>query len=129
GRDNTSLPLNLYHWLLLRTAGWDELAVRLPAIAAGLIALIALPLGVRKIVGDRAALIFAFLLAIAPFPIFYSRFSRAYSIVMLLSFLALVMAHRWLATGDRRSAAGFIAAGTLGAYTHPLAAIVVAVPF
>ncbi len=128
-KDNTSLPLNLYHWTLLHTVGWSELTIRLPVIMAGLLGLILMPLAVRKTLGDRVSLVFAFLLAVAPFAIFYSRFSRAYVVVMLFGFLSLLYAHRWLSTGERRSATGFLAAGTIASYTHPLAAIVVVVPF
>ncbi len=128
-RDNTSLPLNIYHWVLLHTAGWNEFTIRLPVILAGLLGLVLMPLAARNVVGDRTARIFAALLAIAPFAIFYSRFSRAYGITLLLSFLALLSAHRWLATGDRRAVRGFLATGTIAAYFHPFAAIVIAVPF
>ncbi len=128
-RDNTSLPLNIYHWILLHTAGWTELTIRLPVILAGLLGLVLLPGAARRALGEPTALIFAFLLAIAPFAIFYSRFSRAYSIVLLLGFLALFSAHRWLSTGDRRAARGFLSTGTVAAYFHPFAAIVVVAPF
>lgn len=128
-RDNTSLPLNVYHWILLHTAGWTELTIRLPVILAGLLGLVLLPGAARRALGERTALFFAFLLAIAPFAIFYSRFSRAYSIVLLLGFLALLSAHRWLSTGDRGAARAFLSTGTIAAYFHPFAAIVVAAPF
>lgn len=128
-KDNTSLPLNLYHWLLLRTVGWSEAGVRLPVLLAGVLGLILMPLAARRIAGDRASLFFAFLLAISPFAIFYSRFSRAYSIILLLGFLALLEAHRWLTTGERGARRRFAVLGLLAAYAHPLAVVALTVPF
>jgi len=128
-KDNTSLPLNIYDWLLLHSFGWSEIGIRLPVLLGGLLGLVLLPLAFRKIAGDRAALIFAFLLAIAPFAVFYSRFSRAYVVIMLLCYLALIFAHRWLTTGEGRAATGMVILGTLAVYSHPLSVIVVAVPF
>jgi hypothetical protein len=128
-KDNTSLPLNVYHWVLLHTAGWSELTIRLPVILAGILGLLAMPLAARPLAGDRTALFFAFLLAASPFAVFYSRFSRAYAIILLLGFLSVVAACRWLSSGERRQRRRFVLYGLFAAYTHPLAAVSLAVPF
>ena len=128
-KDNTSLPLNVYHWALLHTAGWSEAGIRFPVIAAGIASLILLPLAARRHLGDRGALFFAFLLAVSPFAVFYSRFSRAYGPVLLLGFLAILAATRWLSTGERRSRRWFLALGLAAAYFHPLAAVTLLAPF
>lgn len=119
--DYSSPPLNLYSLLLYHTFGWSELALRLPALAAGLAALVVLPLSIRKILGERVALLLAFLLAISPFLIFYSRFFRAYSPVVLLAFCAVLLFERWWATRGWRYAAGFVVGGALASYLHPAA--------
>ncbi len=129
GKDNTSLPLNVYDWLLLHTAGWSEFTLRLPVVLAGLLGLVIMPLALRKIAPERTAAIFAFLLAIAPFAIFYGRFSRAYVLTMLLAYLALLSGRRWLSGGENRAGYAFLFTGTLAVYAHPLSVVAVAAPF
>ncbi len=82
-----SIPCSLYRRLCLVTIGWDEVILRLPSLGAGIAALILCPWSVRRIFKDRAAGLFAFLLAVSPLLIYYSRYSRVYSVTMLLQFL------------------------------------------
>jgi hypothetical protein len=126
--DNTSVPLNIYNLALFHSFGWSELTVRLPAILAGLLSLIALPLLVKNVFNDRVALIFACLLAIAPFLIFYSRFARAYSFVTLCCFSALLLSHQWLTTGKVRYAIGFVVVGAFAICAHLLSLVAVFMP-
>jgi predicted membrane-bound mannosyltransferase len=126
---NAGVVLNLYNWLIYRGFHLSELALRLPSIAAGLAGLVLLPLAVRKVLGEGAALAFAFLLAVAPFLIFYSRFARSYSLAALLCLAALLAGNAWLATGRRRYAAGFILAGILAVYVHLFSVVTLFVPF
>ncbi len=122
---NSSTPLNLYRLFLLRSFGWSELALRLPDVLAGLLGLILFPLLLKKIFNERMALAFALLLAISPFMIFYCRFARSYSIMMLLCFWALLLFHQWLVTGKNRHIIGFVITGSLAIYTHPLSIITI----
>jgi hypothetical protein len=126
--DNTSLPFNVYDLALLHVFGWSELAIRLPVILAGLASLVILPLLVKKVFGERVALIFACLLAIAPFLVFYSRFARAYGFVALCCFSALLLFHQWLTTGKLRCAIGFVMAAAVAIVMHLLSVIAVFAP-
>jgi hypothetical protein len=126
--DNASLPLALYNLAVYHLFGWSEFTLRLPLILAGLLSLVGLPLLVRKNFNERVALIFASLLALSPFLIFYSRYARAYGLVMLLCFAAWFWFCAWLTTGKRPYAAGFALAGILAVYSHPAALVAVAVP-
>jgi hypothetical protein len=101
----------------------------MPAIVAGLLTLVIPALLVRKIFSPRVSLIFASLLAIAPFLIFYSRYARAYSWVALLCFLALLCAYLWLLTGNLKYAVAFVITGALAVYAHLWAIVAVTVPF
>ena len=83
--NNSSPILTAYTLLLYRTLGISEMLLRIPVVLAGLASLIILPWSVKKIFGTRVALIFSALLAISPFLIFYSRFFRAYILIMLFS--------------------------------------------
>ncbi len=116
--DNSSPLFNFYRLFLYRTIGWSEFMLRLPAILAGISSLLILPFLIRKQINNRAALIFALLLAISPFSIFYSRFSRAYSLAMLLCFWALILFYQWIISAKRGYAVGFIVIGGMAVYAH-----------
>jgi uncharacterized membrane protein len=126
---NSSLPLNLYNLALYHSIGWSELTVRLPVMLAGLLSLVALPLLIKRVFNERVSLVFACLLAIAPFLIFYSRYDRPYGLAALLCFSALLLSQQWLATGRRRYAAGFVMTGLLAIYATLFSIVAVAMPF
>ena len=127
--DNTSLLLNFYDLALYHYLNWSEFTLRLPVILAGLLSLLLLPVLVGKVFNARVAILFAFLLAIAPFPIFYSRYARAYGFVILFGFAALLWFHLWLATGKPRNAVAFGVSGLLAIYAHLFSMLVVFIPF
>ncbi len=116
--DNSSPLFNFYRLFLYHSIGWSEFMLRLPAILAGISSLLILPILIRKQINNRAALIFALLLAISPFSIFYSRFSRAYSLAMLLCFLAIFLFYQWIISAKRGYAVGFIVMGGMAVYAH-----------
>ena len=114
----TSIPMNLYYKLLLDTVGWSELALRLPSLVAGIASLVLFPLWLRHAFAPRVVMLFAWLLAISPFLVFYSRYSRPYALVVLLTFTAIVAGWRWARSGSLRYAVGFALAGAAAAYLH-----------
>jgi uncharacterized membrane protein len=124
----TCIPLNFYTWLLGATTGWSELMLRLPSLVCGLLCVIVGPLLARKLVGTRRAVLLAFLLAICPTLIFYSRINRPYSAVALLGFAAVLVAARWMQSGRFCSALSFVIAGVLAIYFHLFAVVTVAAP-
>ncbi len=113
-----SIPYSLYRRLCLVTVGWDEVILRLPSLVAGILALIVGPWSVRRLFSDRAAGIFAFFLAVSPLLIYYSRYSRAYSVTMLLQFICVFSFYRWIATKNQRSKFVFIGSAALGVAFH-----------
>jgi hypothetical protein len=92
------------------------------------LSLVVLPLLVKNVFNECVALIFACLLAIAPFLIFYSRFARAYSFVTLCCFSALLLSHQWLTTGQLRYAIGFVVAGAFAICMHLFSMVAVFMP-
>ncbi len=121
--------LNAYLFLCYHGAGVSEWNMRLPLLSAGCAMVVILPLLVRKIVPERAGIIFSYLLAVSPFLVFYSRFSRTYILIPLLSFLGLIAAFRWASSGKRACAALFVLASTAAAYAHPSAVAMGAAPY
>jgi len=127
-RDNSTVPFNLYSWWLYQHAHWSEWTLRLPSIVAGLLGLVVLPWMLGTILGRRVAVVFASLLAVAPFLVFYSRFARAYSAAALLGFAVLLLSHQWLKSGRARDAVATVLVGTLAVYVHPASLVAVFVP-
>src|SRR4028118_1005904 len=71
------LPLaGFYRFLLDRGMGLSELWVRLPVLAFGLIALVAIPWIAERRVGRPAAQALAWLVALSPPLVLYSRIAR-----------------------------------------------------
>jgi hypothetical protein len=127
--NNSSLPLNLYNLALYHSIGWSELAIRLPVMVAGLVSLIVLPLQIKQVLHERVSIVFACLLAISPFLVFYSRYDRPYGLTTLFCFSALLFSQQWLSTGKLAYAAGFLVAGLFAIYTNLLSIVAVAMPF
>ncbi|MDA1043957.1 MAG: hypothetical protein O3C57_01910, partial [Verrucomicrobia bacterium] len=121
----TSIPLNLYAWLLLRSAGWSELILRLPSLVLGLACLLLGPLLAAPLIGRRASGMFALFIAVSPLLVFYSRLARPYSVVACLGFLSIIAAARWLQTGKLRHGVAYAICGLLSVYGHPFAAITI----
>jgi hypothetical protein len=116
----TSIPYNLYLRWLLEGIGWSEWTIRMPSLVAGIATVALAPLLLRRVIGERAALLAGGLLAVSPVLVFYSRYARPYSLVVLCVLVALVACRSWLATGSRRAAAALVAAGVFAAWLHVL---------
>jgi hypothetical protein len=76
GQSDYSIPLTLLYKMLAQTVGLTEMATRAPMLICGVGAIVALPLLTREYVGRPAAHTFAWLLAIAPFHVYFSRYAR-----------------------------------------------------
>ncbi len=124
----TCNPLNAYEYLLLKTTGWNEILLRLPSVAAGLLSLVVFPLFVRSAFNRRVTVIFAFLLAISPFLIFYSRYARPYSSVTLLGFTSIWALYKWATRRKTGYAALYVTSATLAIYFNFFAAVGVIAP-
>ena len=116
GATDHSIPLTLWDMLLERTVGLTELGMRLPSLAAGLAALVVVPGLVRPLVGAATATTLAWLLAIAPLHVFFSRLARPYEPATLLAFVALV---GLLRTTDERTPRGLRTAALVSALLAP----------
>jgi len=128
GASDHSIPLTLYDLLLERTVGLTELGMRLPSLLAGIASLVVLPWLVRDLAGLRASVVFAWLLAIAPLHVFFSRYARPYELAMLLCFVAVVACYRWLAGGGRRWQVAFVGCAIVAPWLLLVTLPVVATP-
>jgi len=98
GQADFSIPLALFYWLELKTIGLGEMEMRWPMMVAGIAAIAIFPAYVRRYLGEMTALVFAFLLAISPLLVIYSKTARPYSLTILLSMLAMAVFYRFAAS-------------------------------
>ncbi|MFH1965688.1 MAG: glycosyltransferase family 39 protein, partial [Acidobacteriota bacterium] len=95
GMADHCIPFTLLYEFLLNKLWISELMMRLPSITAGFLALLVVPLLLRRIIGNKAAVVTACLLSISPLHVFYSRIARPYALSMLLSFIAVRAFYFW----------------------------------
>jgi hypothetical protein len=124
GHADHSIPLTLFYKALAGSVGLDEVNMRIVQVACG-IALVGAGAWLmwRATLNGAATVLFAFLLAGAPFLILYSRFARPYAITTLLSVLVLAAIWRWRETRSPALAAAACAMAALSAWLHPLSAL------
>jgi len=94
--NDNCIPLTIYYRIMLDSIGLNEIIIRLPQLLSGILMLLIFPLIVKKLFNKRIALIFLFLIAISPLLIYFSRFSRPYSIVVFLSFISIFSFYLWI---------------------------------
>lgn len=104
--------------------GW----LRLPGLAAGLALIVVIPLLARRWLGQRGAVLLAWLLALSPSLVLYSRIVRAYSPLLVLTSVAGLAVVHWLARPGRRWALAYAVPAALAVFTHPVAAPSAAAP-
>jgi len=92
--------------------GLSEVLMRIPMLVCGIASLVLLPLFVRTWVGKGESILLAWLLAVAPMHVYFSRYARPYGIALLLGFTGVIAAFRWW-SGESRRWAVLFGAGTL----------------
>ncbi|MEA2691132.1 MAG: hypothetical protein QOJ16_519 [Acidobacteriota bacterium] len=128
-RDNC-IPLTaLYRFLLERGVPLSELVVRLPMLLCGLLALLVLPWVVARRVGPKIGHRFAWLLALSPLLVLYSRIARPYTPIVLFGFAATAAFETWWRTGRRGAAAVYVVCAALSVWFHLGTAPFVLAPF
>lgn len=106
-----------------------EWMLRLPILAAGVAILVLVPRWLAPRLGRPAAVGAAWMLALAPTAVYYSRIMRPYMLVALTACGAGGLFLRWWQKGDRRALAGYTALAGLTIYLHPVFAPFVLAPF
>ena len=124
GWSDYSIPLGMLDWYESRWFGLSETGMRLPMLACGLATLVALPLFVARSTSRATAALFAYLLAVSPLLVIYSRMARPYAITLLLGWIAHAVYHRYHAAprGEWRTGTAYALAAPLAIWLHPIAA-------
>jgi hypothetical protein len=124
------IPLTaLYKLLMMSGLPVTEMAVRLPVVLCGLVALLALPAAFVGRVSRRTVLAYRWLVAISPALVFYGRIARSYMPMVLFAFGAVMAFEAWWRTRSRRAGAAYVALGALALWFHLGAGPIVAAPF
>jgi hypothetical protein len=107
----------------------SEPVLRAPALLAGLALLVWAPLAVEGRLGARAAAFLAWLLALSPVLVLYSRIARPYLPIVLLGSLAAAAFLRCWERPSWRAGAAYVLAAALAVWLHLVALPFVAAPF
>jgi hypothetical protein len=124
------LPLaGLDRLVYLARGTLTETAVRLPVVLCGLAALLVAPWVVGRRLGRGVGLLFAWLFALSPLLVLYSRIARPYLPIVLFGFGATAAFEAWWRTRRPRYAAAYVLLGALAIWFHLGSAPLVAAPF
>jgi uncharacterized membrane protein len=125
------IPLTAYlHVLVLANVRLTETLVRLPGVLSGIALLVLLPWAVSRAFDRLTAQHLAWLLAISPSLIFYSRIARSYMPALFLGVAAAVCFYVWWSENPtRRIATGYVTLAALAAWFHLVALPFVLTPF
>ena len=124
GFSDHSIALAVYFRATMDTVGLSDLPLRAPFLLAGLLAVVVIPWGVRKHAGTFAAGTLAWLLALSPILIFYSRTARPYAVTLLAAWGGALAFLEWWTAGGKRWAAIFFACAVLTGWL-----LVIVLPF
>ncbi len=114
------MPLTAFaHLLIVCGVPLTELLCRLPAVIAGLAALVALPLLARRAIGWPGAVALAWLVAISPSLVYYSRIARPYILLVLLGTAAAAAFWRWWRRGGAGAATAYVLCAGAVVWFHP----------
>lgn len=129
GNSDHSIPLALLYEIEYHTVGLSEVLMRWPMLLAGCLTLVLIPHMLRHWMNRPERLLLAALLAISPLLIYYSRFARPYSLLVLLESGALVMAWHWWQSRQTKYAIAWVLLASLSAWLNLPAIIIVTSPF
>ena len=118
GGNDHSIGLGACAWLLMRIVTLDETLLRLPSLLAGLALPMVVPTAVARRAGRPTAVVLAWMLAVSPLLIFFSRLARPYAITTLLACVAFLAMRRWLDDRDGRARGVYVASAVLAPVFH-----------
>ncbi|MFP6665285.1 MAG: glycosyltransferase family 39 protein [Deltaproteobacteria bacterium] len=113
-----SIPLVLFDRIAADWFGLSEWIMRLPSVVFGVAAVGLVPWAMRRWIGSGATIVLAWILAVSPILIFYSRYARPYSITLLLSTLGILAFYTWWTGGARRWKYAYIGCAIVSGYFH-----------
>lgn len=129
GTADHSIPIALYYRLVADTFGLSEAWIRAPFLLAGLATVLGLALAARRFVERPTADLFAWVLAVSPVLVFYSRFARPYVFTCPLAVAAVLLFHAWWRGRKRSTAVLYALTAAAAGYLHTAVLPFVLAPF
>jgi predicted membrane-bound mannosyltransferase len=90
--------LTIYIKFFLTTWGLNEFWLRLLPLVSGCLLIFMAPLLMQSVLENKEAFIYSIFIATSPLLLFYSRYARPYSMLVLLYFLAMYFLLSWSRT-------------------------------
>lgn len=118
GEADRTIPLGLFFKLALHLGCLSETVMRAPSLLAGIATLTIFPLWAHKYWGQGVARAMAWLLAVSPMLIYFSRYARPYAIVGFLAFGGALAFYRWWRGGNGKWAVLYALCAIFGPYFH-----------
>ena len=118
GLADISIPIALYYRAVADTFGLDETWIRAPFLLAGLATVVGLSLAARRHVERGSSDVLAWLLAVSPVLVFYSRFARPYALTCLAASAALLLFTAWWRERKRAHALLYALVVAAGGYLN-----------
>lgn len=118
-RPNNHILHSLLVWWSTFLLGIQPWAIRLPALIAGILTVMATYWAAKILFNRSTAVIASVIVSFSTTMVVYSTNARGYTIVCLLTLLLLVTAN-WILTNQPKSWILFTILGTLGLYTIPI---------
>jgi hypothetical protein len=107
----------------------SELALRIPVLASGIALLIVAPWWVARQLGTHAAVVLAWLLALSPLLVMYSRIMRPYMPEVVLASAAVGAFYTWYQTRRRAAGVAYALLASMTTYVLLVGAPFVLAPF
>lgn len=124
------IPLSsLYRIWLAAVGPLTEMVLRAPVLLSGLVLLAVGPWWLDRRLGRTTALVFAWLLAVSPPLVLYSRIARSYMWMTCIGFLAAMAFWAWWRTGRARWGVAFAGLAGFGLWVHLGSGPFLAAPF
>jgi mannosyltransferase len=122
-----STDRNLFNLLLhyVLQIGRSEALLRAIPALSGVLCVVALYALGKRLLGQQVAIVAAFLLAISPLSLWFSRDARGYMPMTMFGLLAAYFMVRALADNRPVSWAGYVILAACGAYTHSFGVLVI----
>lgn len=118
GLADNCIPLTILYKIMIKTTGLSELSMRFPILLFGIASLVIFPFLVRNHIGKSASVVFAWLLAISPVHIYFSRYARPYSISTFFVFVGTVAFYKWWTDKRNKMAYTYVICAVLAPYFH-----------
>lgn len=113
------IPLSVLDRFLLDSgAALSEWSVRLPVLIAGFALLVLAPVWAWRRLGAGTAMALAWLIALSPGLVFYSRIARSYAPATLFACAAVAAFETWHRRGGVAPAAAYVGCAVMAAWFH-----------